>query len=91
MARMPSDPNKDGTAYASVLTDYVDWTYASPPKEPPAGDAAAAARSGAQWARWVKEVLVQVLNQELQNEKDPVRKSALQSAHAHITGKWQDT
>jgi hypothetical protein len=92
MARNPSDPNRDGGAYVSVLTDYVDWNYASPPSKPkeprtpPTPE-----RRGEEWARWVKTLLMEALDEEVANETDPSRKGALASARKHIQGKWSDT
>jgi len=90
--RNPSDPSKDGTAFVSVLTDYVDWNYASPPSKPkdprtpPTPE-----RRGEEWARWMKSVVLEVLDDEVANETEASRKSALAAARKHIQGKWSDT
>ena len=91
MARNPTDPGTDGGAYASVLTDYVDWNYASPPSKPkdprtpPTPE-----RRGEEWARWLKTVFLEVLDEEVANEPEQSRKNALAAARKHIQGKWHD-
>lgn len=91
MARNPTDPGTDGGAYAAVLTDYVDWNYASPPSRPkdPRTPPTPEGR-GEEWARWVKAVLLEVLDGEVANEADPERKKSLAAARKHIQGKWND-
>jgi hypothetical protein len=81
----------DGVAHASVLTDYVDWNYASPPSKPkdPRTPPTPELR-GEAWARWMKEVFLKVLDDQVAIEPDLERKRSLDAALKHIQGKWND-